>query len=94
MAQKRKAQAVIFPEPGRVIIDEVDLPDLAPTDVLIEIDYSAISVGTEHWCLAGRMKPPGEPPLAFLHVPGYQAAGIHPEFDRSRIPEGQRAGYS
>ena len=26
--------------------------------------------------LTGRMKLPGEPPLAFPHVPGYQAAGI------------------
>jgi len=76
MTQMRKTEAVVFPEPGRIIIDEVELPDPGPTDVLVEIEYTSISIGTERWCLTGRMKLPGEPPLAFPHLPGYQAAGV------------------
>ena len=87
-----KPPAVVFPEPNRIIVDEVDLPELTPTDVLIVVEYSSISVGTERWCLTGQMKLPGEPPLAFPHVPGYQAAGIVREVGRDvkQIKPGDR----
>ena len=75
MSQPRKVRAVIFPEPGRISIGEVDLPVMGPEDVLIEIEYTSISNGTERWCLTGKLNLPGEPPLEFPHVPGYQAAG-------------------
>ena len=51
------------------------MPALGDTDVLVEVEASALSPGTERWCLSGRMVVPGQPPLAFPHVPGYQAAG-------------------
>jgi 2-desacetyl-2-hydroxyethyl bacteriochlorophyllide A dehydrogenase len=54
----------------------VPIPEPGDGDVLIRIEYSAVSVGTERWCLTGRLDVPGEPPLAFPHVPGYQAAGV------------------
>jgi len=54
----------------------VDIPPLGESDVLLEIQYSALSPGTERWCLTGGLVVPGEKPLAFPHVPGYQAAGI------------------
>ncbi len=76
MTQNRRARAIVFPKVAKVVIDEVDIPELAPTDVLIEIEYTSLSNGTERWCLTGRLNLPGEPPLAFPHVPGYQAAGI------------------
>jgi threonine dehydrogenase-like Zn-dependent dehydrogenase len=71
-----KAQAVVFPDPGRVEIAEIELPPLGDGDVLVDIEYSAISVGTERWCLTGKLTVPDQPPLAFPHVPGYQAAGV------------------
>jgi 3-hydroxyethyl bacteriochlorophyllide a dehydrogenase len=71
-----KTQAIVFPAPGKVEIAEVELPPLSESDVLVEIEYSAISVGTERWCLTGRLTVPDQPPLAFPHVPGYQAAGV------------------
>ena len=76
MSQNRKAQAVVFPKVGQVAIQEVDIPGPASNEVLIEIEYSSLSNGTERWCLTGRLNLPGERPLAFPHVPGYQAAGI------------------
>jgi len=70
-----KTAAVIFPEPGRVVVDEVDIPEPSSGDVTVEIDKSSISNGTERWCLTGKLTVPDKPPLAFPHVPGYQAAG-------------------
>jgi 3-hydroxyethyl bacteriochlorophyllide a dehydrogenase len=77
-----KTRAIIFPERGRAIIDDVPLPDMGVDDVLVEIDYTAVSPGTERWCLTGSLTIPGELPLAFPHVPGYQAAGVVREVGR------------
>jgi bacteriochlorophyllide a dehydrogenase len=71
-----KAAALIFPEPGRVVVDEVPIPEPGDNEVLIDIQYSAVSPGTERWCLTGKLTVPDEPPMAFPHVPGYQAAGV------------------
>jgi threonine dehydrogenase-like Zn-dependent dehydrogenase len=71
-----KAHAIIFPEPGLVTVGEVDLPDLSAEDVLVEIEFSAVSNGTERWCLTGGLNLPDAPSPAFPHVPGYQAAGV------------------
>ncbi len=76
MSGRPKTHAVIFPRPGRAIVDEVELPAMKKKDALVEIEYSFISNGTERWCLTGRLDIPGQPPLAFPHIPGYQAAGV------------------
>ena len=72
----RKAPAILFPEANRAIIDEVPVAEPGDGDVLVQIEYSSVSVGTERWCLTGRLDVPGEAPLAFPHVPGYQASGV------------------
>lgn len=64
--------AVIFVEPGKAVLDEVPLPEMEDEDVLIETEYSSISVGTERWCLLGKIE--GLEPR-FPHVPGYQVSG-------------------
>ena len=76
MESGQKAKAVIFPEPGRAVVGEVPLPPMEDGDVLIEVAFSAVSVGTERWCLTGKLVVPGESPMAYPHLPGYQAAGI------------------
>jgi 2-desacetyl-2-hydroxyethyl bacteriochlorophyllide A dehydrogenase len=88
----RKAPAILFPEPNRAVIEEVPVPELGEAEVLIQVEYSSISVGTERWCLTGRMTIPGEAPLAFPHVPGYQAAGVVLETGRAvkRLNPGDR----
>jgi 2-desacetyl-2-hydroxyethyl bacteriochlorophyllide A dehydrogenase len=70
------SRAIVFPEPGAVIVGDVGLPPMTPADVLIEVEHTAISPGTERWCLTDRLTIPGQPHLAFPHVPGYQAAGV------------------
>jgi 2-desacetyl-2-hydroxyethyl bacteriochlorophyllide A dehydrogenase len=69
-------QAIVFPEPCRSEVGNVEIPRPGDGDVLLEVEYSALSPGTERWCLTGGLVIPGENPLAFPHVPGYQAAGI------------------
>jgi 2-desacetyl-2-hydroxyethyl bacteriochlorophyllide A dehydrogenase len=71
-----KSQAIVFPQPRQASVAEVALPELGERDVLVRIEASALSPGTERWCLTDRMVVPGQPALAFPHVPGYQAAGI------------------
>jgi len=76
MSKESSAEAVVFSGPGKVRVEEVELPRMSDADLLVEVEYSAISAGTERWCLTGRLNVPGQPPLAFPHVPGYQAAGV------------------
>jgi 2-desacetyl-2-hydroxyethyl bacteriochlorophyllide A dehydrogenase len=72
-----QAQAIVFRAPRQVVVEAVDTPRLATSDVLVDIAYSSISPGTERWVLTDRMVVPGRPDLAaFPHVPGYQAAGV------------------
>jgi len=79
----QKSIAILFPEPNRAVIDEVPIPEPGDGDVLVQIEYSSVSVGTERWCLTGRLDVPGEAPLAFPHVPGYQASGVVLETGRA-----------
>jgi bacteriochlorophyllide a dehydrogenase len=87
------AQAIVFPEPRRAEVRTVSIPPLGDGDVLLEVQYSSISPGTERWCLVGGLVVPGETTPAFPHVPGYQAAGIVREVGRSvrSLAPGDRA---
>ncbi len=79
----RTAPAIIFPDPNQAALDELPIPEPGDGDVLVRVEYSSLSVGTERWCLTGRLQNPGEPPLAFPHVPGYQASGVVLEAGRA-----------
>jgi len=78
-----KAPAILFPEANRAVLDEVPIPELGDGDVVVQIEYSSISVGTERWCLTGRLETPDGPTPAFPHVPGYQASGVVLEAGRA-----------
>jgi len=47
MAASLAAQAVIFTGPNQVEIQKVLLPPVGQEDVLVRVDYSSISIGTE-----------------------------------------------
>jgi bacteriochlorophyllide a dehydrogenase len=87
------AQAIVFPGPRRAEVRTVGIPPLGDGDVLLEIQYSAMSPGTERWCLTGGLVVPGEQSPAFPHVPGYQAAGVVREVGRAvkSLAPGDRA---
>jgi 3-hydroxyethyl bacteriochlorophyllide a dehydrogenase len=72
-----KAPAVVFVEPGRMEIREMELPEPGPGQIGIRTVFSGISQGTERWALLGRYyrfseDVPGHYPCS----PGYQAAGV------------------
>lgn len=72
---KRRTDAIVFTAPRQVAVAQFPLPEMGPDEVIVDIEHSFISNGTERWCLTDQMRIPGSPPLAFPHVPGYQAAG-------------------
>src|SRR6266498_2851444 len=75
--QRMKTQAVVFPEPKRVELWEMELPDPGPDEVLVRTVYSGVSQGTERWALIARYDDYGDDPsAAYPCSPGYQAAGV------------------
>jgi len=65
-----KANAIIFVNPGKATLGEVDLPEPTPRDIVIETEVSGISVGTERWAYLGKRAE-----IAFPNVPGYMSVG-------------------
>lgn len=72
-----KAPAVVFVEPRRMEIREMELPEPGPTQIGIKTVFSGVSQGTERWALTGRYNHWDEDvPANYPCSPGYQAAGI------------------
>ena len=72
-----KAPAVVFPEPGRVEIWDMEVAEPGPDDVRVRTAFSGISQGTERWALTGRYGHFDEDyPAYYPCSPGYQAAGV------------------
>lgn len=68
-----QTQAIVFPEQNRAVLDTIELPAPNPTDAIVEVAMSGVSVGTEVWGLTGQ-RPHGD--TSFPCVPGYQAVGV------------------
>lgn len=66
------AQAIVFPEPKKIELRRVELPPLQDWDVVVELERSAISLGTERWALNGQ-RPDGD--VTFPCIPGYLSVG-------------------
>ena len=71
-----KAPAVVFVEPRRLEIREMELPEPGPTQIGIRTVHSGVSQGTERWALTGRYYRFEDVPAHYPCSPGYQAAGI------------------
>lgn len=72
-----RTQAVVFAEPKRVEIREMETPDPNPDQVGIRTVYSGVSQGTERWALTGRYGHFDRDFSAYHPCsPGYQAAGV------------------
>jgi len=76
-----KGQAVVFTDVRQVRFMEVDVPEPGPEDVVVDLEYSWISNGTESSFLYGerisgeQVTRPGDV-LPFPQVAGYQKVGI------------------
>jgi 3-hydroxyethyl bacteriochlorophyllide a dehydrogenase len=80
--------AVVLEEPERLSLRRLDLKDANADDLVIKIDWSGISTGTEKLLWTGRM--PSFPGMGYPLVPGYESVGRvidAGESVRSRIGE-------
>jgi 3-hydroxyethyl bacteriochlorophyllide a dehydrogenase len=82
-----RTTAVIFTAPGTIALEKVALPDPRPSDVVVRLEVSGISVGTERWALLGK-----RPEMAFPHLPGYMGIGTVVEAGADAAARGWKAG--
>ena len=65
--------AVIFEKPEQLALARLDLSEPGDDDVVVDIDWSGISTGTERLLWSGRMPP--FPGMGYPLVPGYESVG-------------------
>jgi 3-hydroxyethyl bacteriochlorophyllide a dehydrogenase len=65
--------AVVLEEPERLSLRRLDLQDAHDEDLVVKIDWSGISTGTERLLWSGRMPP--FPGMGYPLVPGYESVG-------------------
>ena len=65
--------AVVLEQPEHLALSRLDLTPPGAADLVVEIDYSGISTGTEKLLWTGRM--PSFPGMGYPLVPGYESIG-------------------
>ena len=65
--------AVVMEGPERLSLRRLSLQSFEPCDVVVDIEYSGISTGTERLLWTGRM--PTFPGMGYPLVPGYESVG-------------------
>jgi bacteriochlorophyllide a dehydrogenase len=68
-----KTVAVVLDGPERLGLSALELSPAGDEDVVVDIEFSAISTGTERLLWTGRM--PDFPGMGYPLVPGYEAVG-------------------
>jgi 3-hydroxyethyl bacteriochlorophyllide a dehydrogenase len=81
--------AVVLEGPERLALTQVALVPPGSDDVVVDIEWSGISTGTERLLWSGRM--PAFPGMGYPLVPGYESVGrIRSAGSGARNPTGQR----
>lgn len=84
-----KTQAVLLEKPERVRFSDIDLDAPRDGDLVVDIEWSGISTGTEKLLWSGRM--PEFPGMGYPLVPGYESVGrVVENADSDHIGVGQR----
>jgi 3-hydroxyethyl bacteriochlorophyllide a dehydrogenase len=65
--------AVVLKEPRKLELDRLDLTAPSESDVVVDVEWSGISTGTERLLWSGRM--PHFPGMGYPLVPGYESVG-------------------
>jgi 3-hydroxyethyl bacteriochlorophyllide a dehydrogenase len=65
--------AVVLEKPEHLRLSQLQLDEPGPADVVVDIDWSGISTGTERLLWSGRM--PAFPGMGYPLVPGYESVG-------------------
>ena len=68
-----ETRAVLLSAPGQLGLDQVGIIPPVADDIVVEIQYSGISTGTEKLFWTGEMPP--FPGMGYPLIPGYEAAG-------------------
>jgi bacteriochlorophyllide a dehydrogenase len=68
-----KTVAVVLEKPERLVLSRLDLSAPGDEDVVVDIEWSGISAGTERLLWSGRM--PSFPGMGYPLVPGYESVG-------------------
>ncbi len=79
--------AVVIREPERIELSRLELLPPSEDDVIVDVEWSGISTGTERLLWSGRMPP--FPGLAYPLVPGYESVG---RISRAGTTSGRREG--
>ena len=80
--------AVVLQQPERLVLDRLDLQAPGAEDIVVDVEWSGISTGTERLLWSGRM--PDFPGMGYPLVPGYETVGRVarncPSSKRRRLP--------
>ena len=68
-----KTRAIVLEQPEHIALSTLDLTPPGDDDVVVDIDFSGISTGTEKLLWNGRM--PSFPGMGYPLVPGYESVG-------------------
>ena len=68
-----KTNAIVLEQPERIVFSPLELTPPGDEDVVIDIEFSGISTGTEKLLWSGRM--PSFPGMGYPLVPGYESVG-------------------
>ena len=69
-----KTMAIVLEQPEHIAFSSLDLTPPGDEDVVIDIEFSGISTGTEKLLFNGRM--PTFPGMGYPLVPGYESVGV------------------
>jgi 3-hydroxyethyl bacteriochlorophyllide a dehydrogenase len=72
-APPARAAAVVFDAPGELSLRELALAEPGPADVVVDVEWSGVSAGTERLLWRGTM--PTFPGMGYPLVPGYETVG-------------------
>jgi bacteriochlorophyllide a dehydrogenase len=65
--------AVVLERPEHLLLSRLELQDPGDEDIVVEVEWSGISTGTERLLWSGRM--PAFPGMGYPLVPGYESVG-------------------
>ncbi|WP_437123673.1 chlorophyll synthesis pathway protein BchC [Rhodovibrio salinarum] len=89
MTPPLNATAVVLEEPEKLALSRLDLAAPAAGDIVVDMEVSGISTGTERLLWTGQM--PHFPGMGYPLVPGYEALGRVSQADgESGLQEGDR----
>jgi 3-hydroxyethyl bacteriochlorophyllide a dehydrogenase len=67
------SMAVVLQQPEQLVVTRLDLAPAGDADVVVDVEWSGISTGTERLLWSGRMPP--FPGMGYPLVPGYESVG-------------------